>query len=1181
MSGLRRYALSNWRIRTRLIALLLLPVVAALVLGGLRIQTSLQSQQDLSKVSKLGDLAYAATALADALETERDTMAANVRNGDSQTQAVQNAQNDTIKKKLKFSYATQQLDLTQLPGRGVDVRNINSSLDLLVRVRLNAFATSEDGSIQRSVAAYDSLIQPLLQLSGDLALASANQELIQSTRALQAFAQWKENYSIVRAVISASLLQGKANKFVPSDVDYAKAANEAVARNKSEFQALYGAEKSAFLIGSWQQNNNVQATQRDMKAWLDQGAANAAVTAADWSTGESMSQMTLMASSENILVNELNTKVESLSSQARTDAIVNAAVIALVLVVAVAGAAIVARSMVRTLAKLQDTAEDVADHRLPDLVRKLSESDPQDVDVSITPIGIDTTDEIGHVARAFDKVHSQAVRLAAEQALLRGNINAMFTNLSRRSQGLIQRQLSMISELESREADPDQLAQLFKLDHLATRMRRNGENLLVLAGEDPGRRWTRPVPLVDVLRAAAEVEQYERIELASVPTADVAGRVVNDLVHLLAELLENATSFSSPQTRVRVTGHALPDGRVLIEIHDTGIGLSPDDLAEINERLANPPVVDVSVSRRMGLFVVGRLSLRHGIRIQLRPSDSGGTTALVMLPVDVTNVAERRAGGPQRAAGQGAPRPGAVPPGAGPRPGLPGQQGPGTGQFDGPRPGDTFGGQPGALPQRGQQPGLPRARARPSARASPARASSPQRQPSSGPTPRAPATPSAASPARSPSAASSPASRRAAPGPVSSTARVRATPSAASPARCPSAAASRLPAPVSSTARAPATPSAASRVRSPSAAASSPVSRRAAPPVSSPRTRRVRATPSARASPPRASSPHRRSVRGRRPARRHLRRPAGCAPQAPGAGQFDAPRPADTFGGQPQGGQFGNGAPRPAGPQGWGGADAPQHSAGDTGQFARPHFEEEPPAPRPRVADPLTDPLPRAALPGPETGGPPARRSSSRWSPTGSGPAARTACAPCRSSAVTRRQPRRQNRRVGPSRPRPGLPGRLRPRRGDRRGRPAGRRPVADQRQRRDLAPCRAGARAQRRRRHALRSAAPRAAGQPRARSGRGRRHRRARPPGVPLAGGGAGPADEPAPRHPAGPPGRHEPEPRHQPPGALTHEPDEPSGTEPQLVDHQLREQHARGVPHRGGLRRRSAALDVRGLPA
>ena len=329
-------------------------------------------------------------------------------------------------------------------------------------------------------------------------------------------------------------------------------------------------------------------------------------------------------------------KARELRNESEREAIIYGALILLVLGVSLVGAFVVARSMIRSLRRLQDTATKVAQDRLPELVKQLSESDPQDVDTSVESVGVHSRDEIGQVAAAFDDVHREAVRLAAEQALLRGNVNAMFTNLSRRSQGLIQRQLSLISELESREADPDQLSSLFKLDHLATRMRRNGENLLVLAGEEPGRRWTRPVPLVDVLRAAAsEVEQYERIELSSVPTTEVAGRVVNDLVHLLAELLENATSFSSPQTKVKVTGHALPDGRVLIEIHDTGIGLSPEDLAAINERLASPPTVDVSVSRRMGLFVVGRLSQRHGIRIQLRPSDSGGTTALVMLPVDV------------------------------------------------------------------------------------------------------------------------------------------------------------------------------------------------------------------------------------------------------------------------------------------------------------------------------------------------------------------------------------------------------------------------------------------------------------------------------------------------------------------------------------------------------------------
>ncbi|MFD0394898.1 ATP-binding protein [Streptomyces nogalater] len=449
---------------------------------------------------------------------------------------------------------------------------------------------------------------------------------------------------------------------------------------------------------------------------------------------DSSTKIEQMKKIEHTLLEEMEQKARELKSATQRDAIISGALILLVLGVSLVGAFVVARSMIRSLRRLQETATKVAQDRLPELVKQLSESDPQDVDTSVESVGVHSRDEIGQVAAAFDDVHREAVRLAAEQALLRGNVNAMFTNLSRRSQGLIQRQLSLISELESREADPDQLSSLFKLDHLATRMRRNGENLLVLAGEEPGRRWTRPVPLVDVLRAAAsEVEQYERIELAAVPTTQVAGRVVNDLVHLLAELLENATSFSSPQTKVKVTGHALPDGRVLIEIHDTGIGLSPEDLAAINERLASPPTVDVSVSRRMGLFVVG-LSQRHGIRIQLRPSDSGGTTALVMLPVDVAQGDKKpvpgKPGGPmstggpaaaQAAAGAAAARRqtgngGGGPAGGGLLGGGPaprGQAGPGQGPRaalptpgQGGRPGAPGGargpqGGPGAAPQQG------------------------------------------------------------------------------------------------------------------------------------------------------------------------------------------------------------------------------------------------------------------------------------------------------------------------------------------------------------------------------------------------------------------------------------------------------------------------------------------------
>ncbi|MFE4971091.1 ATP-binding protein [Kitasatospora sp. NPDC056651] len=286
------------------------------------------------------------------------------------------------------------------------------------------------------------------------------------------------------------------------------------------------------------------------------------------------------------------------------------------------------------LRELREAAEKIIGTRLPELIRTITSGDLRELDALTLPsVGLHGRDDVGRLARCVDTLHRELGTLAVEQALLRGSTTEVCIDLSRRTSGLIHRQLQLLEEMERHEAARDQLAGLFQLDHLATRMRRYCENLLVLAGADPGRRRAGSAPLVDAIRAAAsEVEQYERIELAAVPSVEVAGRVVNDLVHLLAELLENAATFSHPQTRVRVTGHALPDGRVLVEIHDTGIGLSPDDLTDINEHLAEPPTVDVTVAGRLGLFVVGRLSLRHGVRVQLRPSDTGGTTALVMLP---------------------------------------------------------------------------------------------------------------------------------------------------------------------------------------------------------------------------------------------------------------------------------------------------------------------------------------------------------------------------------------------------------------------------------------------------------------------------------------------------------------------------------------------------------------------
>ncbi|MFK4069260.1 nitrate- and nitrite sensing domain-containing protein [Streptomyces sp. NPDC029674] len=708
-----RIALRNWRISTRLVSLLALPVITATSLGALRINSSLDEIQQLDNMKLLTEMTKQATELAAALQEERDKSAGPLAHGAKASDyTVKGAREKTDRVYRSFLQGTQDLNDTDGEKGLLGVRHsavqITQQLQGINDVRKKAFA--DKGSTSQTVEAYSQLVEQLLKLSQDMAQATSNPDMIQRTRSLAAFSSAKEYASVQRAIIAAALPPNDSEygKISETDRTFGLSANEKERSELQTFSKIYAGNAGELTKPIDGGNPAVKAANEYAKRVLEQEGGiklQDKRSYKDW-VDQDTTKIDAMSKIELTLLGEMEQKARELRNESEQSAILNGALILLVLGVSLVGAFVVARSMIRSLRRLQDTATKVAQDRLPELVKQLSESDPQDVDTSVESVGVHSRDEIGQVAAAFDDVHREAVRLAAEQALLRGNVNAMFTNLSRRSQGLIQRQLSLISELESREADPDQLSSLFKLDHLATRMRRNGENLLVLAGEEPGRRWTRPVPLVDVLRAAAsEVEQYERIELSSVPATEVAGRVVNDLVHLLAELLENATSFSSPQTKVKVTGHALPDGRVLIEIHDTGIGLSPEDLAAINERLASPPTVDVSVSRRMGLFVVGRLSQRHGIRIQLRPSDSGGTTALVMLPVDVAQGGKKMPGKPgapsatggpaaaQAAAGAAAARRGVGPGGSGP--GLTG--GPGRG-------GPALGGGPGGGGQGG--PGL-------------------------------------------------------------------------------------------------------------------------------------------------------------------------------------------------------------------------------------------------------------------------------------------------------------------------------------------------------------------------------------------------------------------------------------------------------------------------------------------
>ncbi|MCX4389842.1 nitrate- and nitrite sensing domain-containing protein [Micromonospora peucetia] len=294
----------------------------------------------------------------------------------------------------------------------------------------------------------------------------------------------------------------------------------------------------------------------------------------------------------------------------------------------------VGRSLAHRLTGVRTAALETAERRLPEVVARLRRGEQVDVAREAPPLEYGA-DEIGQVARAFTEVQRTAVQSAVDEVTLRRGLNEVFLNIARRSQGLVHRQLALLDRMERHTEDPDELAELFRVDHLATRLRRHAEDLVILAGAAPGRGWRNPVATVDLIRGAiSEVESYDRVDITAVAPAGVLGRSVGDVIHLLAELIENATAFSRPQTRVEVSGQHVANGYV-VEVTDRGLGMSDAALEETNRRLARSPDFEPTETARLGHFVVARLATRHGVRVRLRPSDGGGLTAVVLIPADL------------------------------------------------------------------------------------------------------------------------------------------------------------------------------------------------------------------------------------------------------------------------------------------------------------------------------------------------------------------------------------------------------------------------------------------------------------------------------------------------------------------------------------------------------------------
>jgi signal transduction histidine kinase len=360
---------------------------------------------------------------------------------------------------------------------------------------------------------------------------------------------------------------------------------------------------------------------------------------------------------------------------------------------------LVARSIIRRLGGLERNALQLAEDQLPDVVGRLRRGENVDVNAEAPALRIGR-DEIGRVGQAFDLVRQTAIRAAVEEARLRQGLNDVFRSLARRSQSLLHRQLTLLDQMERRATDPEALDDLFRLDHLTTRMRRHAEGLVILAGAPPGRGWSSPVRMVDVMRGAiAEVEDYARVSVATRSQAALTGSAVADVIHLLAELIENATTLSPPYTSVRVSGETVANG-FAIEVEDRGLGMSPTRLAELNDRLANPPEFNPSDSEQLGLFVVSQLAKRHGVRVTLKASPYGGTAAIVLIPRHLVVTEEAfRAGlpGEPLVAQLTANGNHAVPSMPGTPADLAGQAG------QGPGPGFT---DPGGFPGLGQTPGV-------------------------------------------------------------------------------------------------------------------------------------------------------------------------------------------------------------------------------------------------------------------------------------------------------------------------------------------------------------------------------------------------------------------------------------------------------------------------------------------
>jgi signal transduction histidine kinase len=625
-----------WSIRSKIVALVAVPLVALLALWVFATVLTvgpainlLSAQTLLDTVGRPGEV------LVGELQKERRLSVVHIAGDDEQISAELAAQRaatdraaaafrgsaagsdaqDAASGALRTRIAQILTDLSGLtPNRGqIDRRELD------VRATQNVFNQMVDAGFQMFAATASFGDETVDRQVRALTTVGRGQEYLSRADALLAGAAEEGTFDeivredLIRAIVTSRFLLAEGIADLPS-------------ADRATFQQLSNSEAFTALRGYQEE-------------LLSDGQAGVAppVTLTVW-------QPAYDTSAQQLRAFELNA-TDALAERATpvaTRVIVRLAVAGLLglaaLIISVVVAVRVGRSIAGRLRRLRAEALDLAGDRLPSVVRRLQRGETVDVRVETPPLEYGQ-DEIGQVGRAFNEVQLTAVRSAVEEAAVRRGLNEVFLNIARRSQTLLHRQLALLDRMERRETEPDELEDLYRVDHLATRMRRHAEDLVILTGAVPGRGWRQPVPMIDVVRGAiSEVEDYKRIDITTISESAVIGRAVGDVIHLLAELMENATSFSPPQTRVTVTGQILPNGYA-IEVDDSGLGMSQETLDDANRKMAEPPDFDPSDSARLGLFVVARLAHRHGVKVSLRPSRHSGVTAVVLIPAELTTAA--------------------------------------------------------------------------------------------------------------------------------------------------------------------------------------------------------------------------------------------------------------------------------------------------------------------------------------------------------------------------------------------------------------------------------------------------------------------------------------------------------------------------------------------------------------